>query len=85
MSPRVIQVAVPRPLHSVYDYEVPADLAMPKPGARVRVPFGRSVTVGVCVETDVASPHEKLKAVTELLDDAPVVEAEVLGAAIQGP
>ena len=38
MESRVIQVAVPRPLHAVYDYEVPADMSLPAIGARVRDP-----------------------------------------------
>ena len=81
MNPRVIQVAVPRPLHAVYDYQVPADLQLPAVGARVRVPFGRSATVGVCVATDVSSPHPNLKDVTEVLDSEPVVPAELMSLA----
>ena len=49
----VIRVAVPRPLHSLYDYHVPEGQELPLVGARVRVPFGNSRVVGICVENDV--------------------------------
>jgi len=81
MKTRVIQVAVPRPLHAVYDYEVPAQMPVPAVGARVRVPFGRSATVGICVATDVDSAHEKLKQVDELLDSQAVVPEELMSLA----
>ena len=44
----VIRVAVPRPLHSLYDYHVPEGQTLPLVGARVRVPFGNSRVVGIC-------------------------------------
>lgn len=75
---RVIQVAVPRPLHSVYDYMVPDELDVPEPGARVEVPFGRSRTIGICTSNQVTSPHAKLKAITALLDTTPLVNAELM-------
>ena len=70
---RVVQVAVPRPLHAVYDYQVPSSMPIPGIGARVRVPFGRSAAVGICVATNVETPHEKLKEITEVLDREPFV------------
>ncbi len=81
MNARVIQVAVPRPLHAVYDYALPPQMPLPEVGARVRVPFGRSAAVGVCVATDVDSSHAKLKQVTELLDVSAVVPAELMALA----
>ncbi len=78
---RVIQVAVPRPLHAVYDYQVPPQLDIPEIGSRVRVPFGRSATVGICVATDVETPHARLKDVAEVLDSTPVVTAELMALA----
>ena len=60
---RVIQVAVPRPLHSVYDYTVPEAMPIPPVGSRVQVPFGRTRTLGICVNTEVANPHDKLKSI----------------------
>lgn len=78
---QVIQVAVPRPLHSAYDYHVDGGLALPSIGARVRVPFGRSEVIGICVNTLVDNPHAKTKPVSEILDDDAVIDAELLGLA----
>lgn len=78
---RVIQVAVPRPLHAVYDYAIPDDMPLPEKGARVEVPFGRSKTIGICVRNQVATPHQKLKHVHALLDSTPLVDADLLALA----
>ncbi len=78
MNPRVIQVAVPRPLHAVYDYEVPADQPLPAVGARVKVPFGRSQTIGIVVAVGVLTPHERLKPIKEILDDRAIVSPELM-------
>ena len=78
---RVIQVAVPRPLHSVYDYAVPEAMPIPPVGSRVQVPFGRARTLGICVSTEVANPHDTLKSIYEWVDpvDAqPAVSTELL-------
>lgn len=74
----VIQVAVPRPLHAVYDYAMPADLPLPAVGARVRVPFGRTETIGICTNTDVVQPHTKLKSVLAVIDEQAIVATELL-------
>jgi primosomal protein N' (replication factor Y) len=76
--PRIIQVAVPRPLHAVYDYVVPDGLAMPAVGARVDVPFGRSFTVGICVRANVESIHERLKEIRATLDESPAVDEQFM-------
>ena len=78
---RVIQVAVPRPLHAVYDYSVPTDLDIPVVGSRVKVPFARTITIGICVATCVETPHAKLKDIHEVLDDEAVVPAELVALA----
>lgn len=74
----VIQVAVPRPLHSVYDYQVPQGMPLPKVGARVRVPFGRTKTIGICVSDTVESPHAKLKPIIELIDTSPLFDQQLM-------
>ncbi len=80
-KPRVIQVAVPRPLHAVYDYRVPDELPLPAIGARVKVPFGRSTTVGICVAIEVTNPHAKLKDVDAVLDSSAIVSSELMALA----
>lgn len=74
----VIQVAVPRPLHSVYDYHVDESTGVPKVGARLRVPFGRSEVIGVCISTTVDTPHDNTKAVLEILDPDAAIAEELL-------
>lgn len=78
MSNAVIQVAVPRPLHAVYDYALPEGTPPPPVGVRVRVPFGRSETIGICTSTTVTAPHDQLKAIKDVLDSAPLVSEELL-------
>ncbi len=78
---RVVQVAVPRPLHAVYDYTVPDDAPMPAVGARVRVPFGRSSAIGICISDCVADPHPQLKAVSATLDSTPILSEDLLALA----
>lgn len=81
MTRPVIQVAVPRPLHAVYDYALPEGTPTPPVGVRVRVPFGRSETIGICTSTEVTAPHEKLKPIDAVLDDTPLVSNELLSLA----
>ena len=78
---QVIQVAVPRPLHSVYDYHVEAEQPVPKVGARLRVPFGRSEVIGICISTEVDNPHTSTKAVIEVLDTEAAIAPELLALA----
>jgi primosomal protein N' (replication factor Y) len=76
MTERIVRVAVAAPLYSLFDYLLPESFEVAA-GARVRVPFGRSRTVAVVVETDVASAcaPEKMKAVDAVLDPEPLLGA----------
>ncbi|NOX51780.1 MAG: DEAD/DEAH box helicase family protein, partial [Gammaproteobacteria bacterium] len=76
--PRVIQVAVPRPLHTVYDYSVPEEMSMPTIGTRLRVPFGRTNTIGICTATEVETAHKRLKNIRQVLDSQPAIPAELM-------
>ena len=78
---QVIQVAVPRPLHSVYDYHVDAERPIPEVGARLRVPFGGSEVIGICISTEVDNPHTSTKAVIEVLDTEAAIAPELLALA----
>ena len=70
-SPVVWVIAIPSPLHKVFEYLPPASgQTSPKPGARVRLPFaGREVT-GIFIETRHSQLPDatKLKHVKILLD-----------------
>ena len=78
---QVIQVAVPRPLHSVYDYHIEAEHPAPQVGARLRVPLGRSEVIGICISTEVDNPHTNTKAVIEVLDTEAAIAPELLALA----
>ncbi|GGX74579.1 primosomal protein N' [Massilia dura] len=64
MSHCILRIALDTPLHAVFDYRWPCDVAdRPEVGQLALVPFGRREVVGIIVaiadETDV--PEEKLK------------------------
>lgn len=70
----IVSVAVPAPLRGCFDYLCPA--TAPQVGARVLVPFGRRKLVGVvnAVVTHTDVPQKSLRALTEVIDDAPIVD-----------
>ncbi len=72
----VVQVAVPAPLRRTFDYLLPATLAVPVVGARVRVPFGRRQAIGVvtAVHTHSEVPVSKLRPLLAVLDTQPVFD-----------
>ena len=76
-------MAVDTPLRRLFDYlppALPAGAAQPRPGMRVRVPFGRRRLVGVVMAVADASdlPPERLKPILEVLDATPALEASAL-------
>ena len=81
MTRAIVRVALNTPLRRLFDYLPAPDADRdPQPGVRVRVPFGRQRLIGV-VESCVATsevPREKLKAVLEVIDDEPVIDASVM-------
>jgi primosomal protein N' (replication factor Y) len=78
---RLLRVAVPAPLRSLFDYLPPAEGPEPAAGARLRVPFGRGERCGVLVEAVAgqASPGVTLKRVTAVLDAEPLLGPADLG------
>ncbi|MEZ5560999.1 MAG: primosomal protein N' [Pseudomonadales bacterium] len=74
----VVRVAVPKPLHQLYDYAVPPGMRLPVPGARVRVPFGRQTLTAICVDAAPVDPHDQPRAVLAVLDDDNVLGEELL-------
>ena len=77
MNESIVRVAVPRPLRRGFDYAVPAGMATPPVGARVRVPFARGQVVGVVTDHRIRSEHA-LKPVSALLDDAPLLPRDLM-------
>ena len=75
----VLRVALPVPLPTLFDYLPPVD-GHAQPGSRVLVPFGRGKLVGVVVAVDAeaAVGSSRLKQVVRLLDDAPLLDPELM-------
>jgi primosomal protein N' (replication factor Y) (superfamily II helicase) len=80
-----LKVAVPSPLYRDFDYLPPAEVdpARLVPGTRLSLPFGRREVVGVLLETAGCTevPAAKLKAARRLLDDTPLIPADMLALA----
>lgn len=78
-DPVWVSVAVDRPIDRLFTYRVPEALAgRMERGIRVKVPFGRSHGQGVVVgPADAPPPGIKAKAVTELLEETPLLTEEV--------
>src|SRR5947208_3636723 len=74
---RVVSVALPLPLRKNFSYRVPSALPMPRPGCRVRVPFGERVLTGVVVSEE-GDESAALRDVLEVLDPEPVCPPELL-------
>ncbi|MDP4945150.1 MAG: hypothetical protein NWQ48_06520, partial [Alishewanella sp.] len=70
----VIRVALPVPLRQHFDYLLPENSSVTV-GCRVQVPFGQRQLIGIVWQIDPDSPfeHSQLKAVSHILEDAPVI------------
>ena len=77
--PTVVRVALPVPLPRLFDYLPPVSGSV-QAGSRVLVPFGKGDKVGVVVDTqaEASVDLERLKPVSRLLDDAPLLDAELM-------
>jgi primosomal protein N' (replication factor Y) len=75
----ILRVAINAPLSRLFDYLAPADTAV-APGCRVRVQFGRQTQIGLVMEVANQSelPVSKLRSVTEVIDDSPLLAASNL-------
>ena len=78
----ILRIAVPTPLYRIFDYlpHSTQDLDKLKPGVRVRVPFGRTKSIGVLVELAETSDieHGRLKPILECLDEHPALPPDIL-------
>lgn len=68
-----VNIALNIPADKLFTYEVPAALLEQiAVGKRVFVPFGRRKRTGFIVETDTSCSLEKVKSITEILDEEPL-------------
>ncbi len=74
-----IRVALDVPLATLFDYRA-ATATSDDIGARVLVPFGRTIAVGVIVELSSATslPPQRVRNVLSILRDAPPLPADIL-------
>ena len=74
-----VQVAVPTPLHLLFDYRWPDNKQL-VPGTRVKVPFGRRTMVGIVVKGlhESTYPANKLRSIKEVLDVEAVLPDDVM-------
>ncbi|MDR3386623.1 MAG: primosomal protein N' [Rudaea sp.] len=81
-KPAILRVAIPVPLPRLFDYLPPrgVEAGTVLPGSRVSLPFGRSLRVGIVIDTPESSelPAERLKAAGALLDPQPLITPELL-------
>jgi primosomal protein N' (replication factor Y) (superfamily II helicase) len=75
--PEFCDVAVPVPLDGVFSYRI-ADGQTPVVGGRVLVPFRTQRMSGIAVELHDRKPSVRTKDVLRVLDDAPVLDAQLL-------
>jgi primosomal protein N' (replication factor Y) (superfamily II helicase) len=72
-------VALPVPVARHFSYSIPVELAdKVRAGVRVLCPFGSRRMVGVVVGKREAPPPPKLRALLEVVDDDPVLPADLL-------
>ena len=78
MTQTIVQVAIPTPLHQTFDYLWQSPQAV-VPGVRVTVPFGRRSVVGVVMATatDSQVPANKMRAISRVHDEQPVIPAKL--------
>ena len=78
----ILQVAINAPLSRLFDYLPPAaaDAALPRPGCRVLVPFGRQRQIGTVIShaTHSELPLNKLRRVLSTIDIEPVLRDQDL-------
>ncbi len=79
MSEFCLHIAINAPVRHGYDYLPLPDEALPVPGVRVRVPFGRQMRLGIVQEIRSQSSHAReLKPIAQVLDESPVLDSQIL-------
>ncbi len=76
---RYCDVALPVPVDRLFAYELPLELASRvRAGCRVWVPFGKRKLTGVVLRTHNETPEHEMRDVLRVLDEEPVLDAELL-------
>ena len=80
MTKKIAQVAIIKPLHNLFDYEIPQEFVDIEPGTRVLIEFGRKQVLGfvITVKENNNSLSYKLKKIIEIIDEKPTLDKETL-------
>ncbi len=83
--PAYVEVVLPVPLRRSFTYRIPEQMrGSIKLGARLKVPFGKRVLTGYAVKlhadlpSDIEFDESKIKNITEVSDDEPLITPEIL-------
>jgi len=79
---QILQIAIPSPLNQTFDYLPPENLNQINalPGMRVRVPFGKSIKVGIITaSSDIPRiSSQKLRSAIEIIDQQPIIPSDLM-------
>jgi len=80
MNKNIAQIAIIKPLHNLFDYEIPKKSSHLKPGSRVRVEFGKKLLIGFVIKIKEQNSYSnyKLKEIIEVIDKTPIIDKETL-------
>ena len=80
MKKKIAKIAIIKPLHNLFDYEIPDTFKDIGPGTRVFVEFGKKKVVGfiVNIENEVKSPSYNIKPILDIIDKSPILDIETL-------
>jgi len=80
MMKNIAQIAIIKPLHNLFDYEIPENIGSLEPGSRVLVEFGKKQVFGFVIKTikQKNSLNYKLKKIIAIVDKEPLIDKETL-------
>jgi primosomal protein N' (replication factor Y) len=78
MPSRVVQVAVPLPVQTLFSYRVPERMPLPERGVRVVVPFAARRAIGLVSGPAPEGEARELKDVVDVLDEEPLCPPALL-------
>ena len=80
MMKNIAQIAIIKPLHNLFDYEIPENIVSLEPGSRVLVEFGKKQVFGFVIKTikQKNSLNYKLKKIIAIVDKEPLIDKETL-------
>ena len=80
MNKNIAKIAITKPLHNLFDYEIPENMGLLKPGCRVCIEFGKKEIHGFVMQiTEKNSSFDyKLKKIIKIIDTKPLLDLETL-------